>query len=42
MIAVGTLDDPTAVTPTANIHCDSQLDWVNLDEQMQNFPQDYS
>jgi len=42
MVALGSLDDPTVVTPTANIHCDSQLSWVTLDEQLQNFPQDYS
>lgn len=42
MVAVGSLDDPTVVTPTANIHCDSQLSWVTLDEQLQKFPQDYS
>lgn len=42
MVAIGSLDDPKLVTPTANIHCDSQLDWVTLDERMQNFPQDYS
>ncbi len=42
MVSLGSLDDPTMVTPSANIHCDSQLEWVFLDEQVQNFPQDYS
>jgi hypothetical protein len=42
MVALGSLAEPQAVTPTANIHCESQLDWVSLDTQIQNFPQDYS
>ena len=42
MVAIGSLDNPASVTPTANIHCESKLDWVKLDEGMQNFAQDYS
>jgi hypothetical protein len=42
MIAIGTLNDPSVVTPTANTHCDGQLAWVTLNERIQNFPQDNS
>lgn len=42
MVAIGSLDNPSLVPPTANIHCESMLDWVKLDESMQNFEKDYS
>ena len=42
MVAIGSLDDPAAVVPSANIHCENQLEWVTLDDKMQNFEQDYS
>jgi hypothetical protein len=41
MVAIGSLDNPESVPPTANIHCENMLDWVKLDENMQNFTQDY-
>lgn len=41
MVAIGSLDNPASVPPTVNIHCESMLDWVKLDENMQNFAQDY-
>lgn len=42
MVALGSLDDPTLVTPAANIHCENRLSWVLLDEKLQNFARDYS
>ena len=42
MVAIGSLDNPTAVIPSANIHCENQLEWVTLDSSMQNFEQDYN
>lgn len=31
IINAGTLDDPSAVTPTMEIYCDRELPWVRLD-----------
>ena len=42
MVALGSLDDPTVVTPTVNVHCENRLSWVLLDDKMQNFEQEYS
>ncbi len=42
MVALGSLDDPAAVTPSVNVHCENQLGWVIIDEKLQNFDQDYS
>lgn len=42
MVAIGSLDNPSAVVPSANIHCENRLAWVLLDDKMQNFEQDYS
>ena len=42
MVALGSLDDPRAVTPSVNVHCENQLDWVILDDQLQNFQQEYN
>jgi len=41
MVALGSLDNPAAVTPTANIHCASKLAWVFTDDGLQNFAQGY-
>ena len=41
MVAIVSLDNPAAVVPSANIHCENQLEWVTLDDKMQNFEQDY-
>jgi hypothetical protein len=37
IINAGTLDDPSAVTPTMEIYCDRELPWVRLDG-MQRYP----
>ena len=42
MVALGSLDDPAAVTPSVNVHCENRLAWVSLDETVQNFEQEYS
>jgi len=38
MIPVGTLDDPSAVTPAMQIYCDSAQPWVSLEGERQRFP----
>jgi hypothetical protein len=42
MVALGSLDNPNAVVPSVNVHCETRLAWVVLDDKMQNFEQDYS
>lgn len=42
MVALGSLDDPAVVTPSVNVHCENQLNWVIIDEKLQNFEQEYS
>ena len=42
MVALGSLDNPTIVTPSVNVHCENRLVWVSLDETLQNFEQEYS
>jgi len=42
MVALGSLDDPKVVTPSVNVHCENRLDWVILDDKLQNFEQEYS
>src|SRR5262249_7115221 len=37
-INVGTLDDPAAATPIAEIYCDRALPWVHLEGGMPRFP----
>lgn len=38
VLNAGTLDDPAAVTPTAEIYCERALPWVRLAGDMQRFP----
>ena len=38
MIAVGSLDDPSWVTPAMQIYCDSAQPWVQLGGGLQSFP----
>jgi hypothetical protein len=38
MIPVGTLDDPSAVTPAMQIYCDSAQPWALLEGAIQRFP----
>jgi hypothetical protein len=38
IIKAGTLDDPSWVKPTMEIHCDSAQPWVELGGGMQRFP----
>ena len=38
MIPVGTLDDPSAVSPAMQIYCDSARPWALLGEGVQRFP----
>ena len=42
MMALGSLDNPATVAPSVNVHCENRLAWVNLDETLQNFEQEYS
>ena len=42
MMALGSLDNPAIVAPSVNVHCENRLAWVNLDETLQNFEQEYS
>lgn len=42
MVTLGSLDTPAAVVPSVNIHCESRLAWVTLDDKMQDFAQGYS
>lgn len=42
MVALGSLDNPAAVVPTANIHCASKLAWVLTAAGMQNFEEGYA
>jgi len=42
MVALGSLDDPRVVIPSVNVHCENRLDWVILDDKLQNFKQEYS
>lgn len=42
MVALGSLDNPKAVVPSVNVHCENRLSWVILDDKMQNFKQEYS
>ncbi len=42
MLALGSLDNPSVVAPSVNVHCENRLAWVMLDDKMQNFEQDYS
>jgi hypothetical protein len=42
MVALGSLDNPAAIVPSVNVHCENQLRWVILDGKMENFEQDYS
>ena len=42
MVALGSLDNPKVVTPSVNVHCENQLEWVILDDKLQNFEQEYS
>lgn len=37
MIAIGTLDDPSWVRPTAQIYCASAQPWVQLGRKMKTF-----
>ena len=37
MLPLGTLDDPTAVSPAMQIYCDSALSWAPI-AGMQSFP----
>jgi hypothetical protein len=39
MVALGTLDQPTAVTPAMNIHCENMLPWVREIMNRTNFDQ---
>jgi hypothetical protein len=41
MVALGSLDNPTVVTPSVNVHCENRLAWVILDDKLQNFEQEY-
>ncbi len=41
MVALGSLDNPTVVTPSVNVHCENRLAWVILDDKLQNFAQEY-
>lgn len=34
---VGTLDDPSTFTPTANIFCESKMDWLKQDNEAPDF-----
>ena len=38
MIEVGTLDDPSAVTPGMHIYCRSKMDWMVIPEGVGQFP----
>ncbi len=38
MLLAGTLDDPSWVTPTMQIYCDSAQPWVSLGGELQSFP----
>jgi hypothetical protein len=38
MISVGTLDDPSWLTPAVQIYCDSAQPWVNLSGGITAFP----
>ncbi|HXO01301.1 MAG TPA: GFA family protein, partial [Stellaceae bacterium] len=38
MIAIGTLDDPSAVQPAMQIYCDSAQPWALLEGGIQRFP----
>ena len=42
IVHVGTLDDPTGVTPTLNLYCESMLPWVAEIMSLKNFDQGFS
>lgn len=37
MIRAGTLDDPSVMTPTMEIYCDSKMPWVSLAGELKSF-----
>ncbi|MDX1650661.1 MAG: GFA family protein [Myxococcota bacterium] len=37
-VLLGSLDDPTAVRPTAHIFCRSRLPWFEVDDDLPRFP----
>ncbi len=41
MVSIGSLDNPSIVSPSANIHCENTLNWVRLDSETKNFEKDY-
>ena len=42
MVAIGSLDNPAVVSPSVNVHCESRLAWVILDDKLQNFAREGS
>lgn len=38
-IALATLDDPSALTPTVHIWCDSAMPWLSVDDHLPHHPQ---
>lgn len=42
MVSLGSLDNPSVVVPSVNIHCESRLAWVILSDKIQDFSQGYS
>ena len=42
IVHVGTLDDPTCVTPTLNLYCESMLPWVAEITSRKNFDQGFT
>jgi len=42
IVHLGTLDDPTGVTPTLNLYCESMLPWVAEITSRKNFDQGFT
>jgi len=42
IVHVGALDDPTCVTPTLNLYCESMLPWVAEITSRKNFDQGFT
>ena len=41
LIHIGSLDDPTIVSPTVNIFCESMLPWVKDIGSLKSFPREF-